>query len=64
MPPLPGAPYTTWGQPRQIDAIERILAYVQAAAKGCEDIPNEWNTAFVVMRFAEDDNRAAFERGI
>jgi hypothetical protein len=37
---------------------------VQAAAKGCEDIPNEWNTAFVVMRFAEDDNRAAFERGI
>jgi len=50
--------------PRQIDAIERILAYVQSAAKGYEDIPDEWNTAFVVMRFAEDDNRTAFERGI
>ena len=48
----------------QIDAIERILSYVQSAAKGYDDMPDEWDTAFVVMRFAEDDNRLAYERGI
>jgi hypothetical protein len=50
--------------PKQVDAIDRILAHVQAAAKGYEDMPDEWHTAFVVMRFKEDGNRAAFEQGI
>ena len=50
--------------PKQVDAIDRILGHVQAAAKGYEDMPGEWHTAFVVMRFKEDGNRAAFEQGI
>lgn len=49
---------------RQVSAIERILAYVQSSAKGYEEIPHKWDTAFVVMRFNEDGNQAAFDRGI
>lgn len=51
--------------PAQVEAIERILAFVQAASKGADRIAEDGNSAFVVMRFSEDDeNQAAFERGI
>jgi hypothetical protein len=51
--------------PAQVNAIERILNYVQAASKGEDRVSEDWNSAFVVMRFSEDDeNQAAFERGI
>jgi hypothetical protein len=51
--------------PAQINAVERILGYVQAASKGEDRSAEDWNSAFVVMRFSEDDeNQAAFERGI
>ena len=50
--------------PKQVDAVDRILDYVQTAAKGYEYMPDQWDTAFVVMRFKEDGNRVAFEQGI
>src|ERR1700680_1759940 len=51
--------------PAQINAIERILGYVQAASKGARRAVEDWDSAFVVMRFSEDDeNQAAFERAI
>ena len=51
--------------PAQVNAIERILGYVQAASKGLDRTGEDWNSAFVVMRFSEsDENQAAFERGI
>jgi hypothetical protein len=51
--------------PAQISAIERILDYVQAVSKGEDRVPEDWDSAFVVMRFSEDDeNQAAFEHGI
>ena len=51
--------------PKQIAAIERILSHVQLVSKGEGEPPDDWNTAFVVMRFSEnDDNQTAFEKGI
>lgn len=48
----------------ETDAIRRILEYVRAAACGQEP-QIDWNTAFVVMRFTEnDENQGAYEYGI
>jgi hypothetical protein len=51
--------------PAQVNAVERILGDVQEASKGEDRLVEDRNSAFVVMRFSEDDeNQAAFERGM
>lgn len=48
----------------QLDAIGRLLNYARLASIGKRPRIN-WNSAFVVMRFSEnDENQSAYEKGI